>query len=126
RDVGGTDDALDPAELFEQTLALARSSSSARGWSVDRDYREAPPVRGSRAALLQILVNLVVNARDAVLASEGERRVTLRIGPLLDGRVSLQVADTGVGLDPAVVERIWEHGYTTKTSGHGFGLSSCR
>jgi C4-dicarboxylate-specific signal transduction histidine kinase len=73
---------------------------------------------------MQILVNLIENARQAMDAVPGERvlRVTLR---RRDGWIALSVSDNGCGIAPDHLPRIFSHGFTTKPDGHGFGLHSC-
>jgi signal transduction histidine kinase len=75
--------------------------------------------------VLQILVNLLSNAKYA--CDEGgpaEKRVTVRIAPAAGDRVKIEVADSGIGIAPENLARIFGHGFTTRPSGHGFGLHS--
>ena len=75
--------------------------------------------------VLQILGNLVRNAHEALQAStRPDRKLTLRIGWSGTERVKIEVADNGVGIAPENLTRIYSHGFTTKTDGHGFGLHS--
>jgi two-component system, NtrC family, sensor kinase len=79
-----------------------------------------------KGRVLQILVNLISNARQAMDATRGgPRRITLR-AELVDGsRLRLSVSDEGEGIDATNLSRIFSHGFTTKKGGHGFGLHSC-
>jgi signal transduction histidine kinase len=75
--------------------------------------------------VLQILVNLIRNAKYA--ADEGrttDKLVTLRIEPGAPGRVRLIVQDNGVGIPADNLPKLFAHGFTTRTTGHGFGLHS--
>jgi signal transduction histidine kinase len=73
--------------------------------------------------VLQILVNLVRNAKYALEGrSPGDKRVILRAGPGENGTVKITVIDNGVGIAPENMTRIFEHGFTTRQNGHGFGL----
>jgi signal transduction histidine kinase len=73
---------------------------------------------------LQILVNLVSNARRACSDSgRADKRLTLRLASG-DGRVRLSVADNGAGIPAENLTRIFNHGFTTRKDGHGFGLHS--
>ncbi|MCA9517727.1 MAG: response regulator, partial [Myxococcales bacterium] len=83
------------------------------------DARAAPFVRADPAQLERVLVNLVANARDATPAGGV---VTLATADGDDDTVRLSVSDTGVGMEPAVAERIFEPFYTTKGPGSGVGL----
>jgi signal transduction histidine kinase len=75
---------------------------------------------------LQILVNLLSNAKQALRDTAlVERRLIVRIFQPTGNRVAVEVADTGVGISKSHLPRIFEHGFTTKPDGHGFGLHSC-
>jgi signal transduction histidine kinase/ligand-binding sensor domain-containing protein len=90
------------------------------------DDRGAPPVAGNRIALQQVVVNLVVNAAEAMDASIApERRVWLRVGHGARG-ARLTVADTGTGVGSAQRRTIFEAFNTTKPGGIGMGLAICR
>ena len=74
--------------------------------------------------MLQVLINLVSNARQSLIDS-GRKDAGLRISAeLADGTVSVRVTDNGVGVAPEHIDRIFGHGFTTKKDGHGFGLHS--
>jgi signal transduction histidine kinase len=82
---------------------------------------ELPPVRGTRAGLKNILINLMQNAADAM---SGEGEITVRTRAVGDW-VELMVIDTGVGMDHETCSRVFEPFFTTKvTVGHGLGLST--
>ena len=92
---------------------------------VRREFDAVPPVRVDRHKVLQILVNLFRNARHACTPATGDDKVlTLRVGMHDNGRVKFAVCDNGVGIAPENLTRIFAHGFTTKTDGHGFGLHS--
>ncbi len=113
-------------EVVTEVLHLVQSNLSARGMEVSTDLSsELPLVQGDSVQLQQILLNLVLNAADAMSGnSPGERRLYVSTS-LTDGRVRLSVRDEGVGL-PADIEGIFRPFYTTKAQGLGMGLSICR
>ncbi len=74
--------------------------------------------------VLQILINLLKNARDAVKHTEGERLIRVNIAVSGDG-ISIQVADNGAGIPEEHLQRIFQYGFTTKKDGHGYGLHGC-
>jgi two-component system NtrC family sensor kinase len=77
-----------------------------------------------RHKLLQILLNLFTNAAHAMRPRSSERRLAVRV--YTDGdRVVFEVKDNGVGISTENLTRIFAHGFTTKSDGHGFGLHSC-
>ena len=90
----------------------------------------APPVHADVAQLEQVIMNLVINARDAVEAREdGPRRVEVRVVPSDPVRgepagAALEVVDTGVGMDDALQARLFEPFFTTKAEGSGLGLAT--
>ncbi len=89
---------------------------------LDLDPR-LPPIHADAGALEQVIVNLVVNARDA-MEKGGRLSISTRGGPLDGGaeRVELTVTDTGTGIPPALMDRIFDPFFTTKESGKGTGL----
>jgi signal transduction histidine kinase len=83
--------------------------------------------RGEKAKVLQILVNLIRNAKYACDDSGGaDKIITLVIQPGAPGRVQITVRDNGIGIPPENLTRIFQHGFTTRSKGHGFGLHSAR
>ena len=91
---------------------------------VIKEFHETPPINVEKNKVLQILVNLVRNAKHSCDDSgRQEKQLTLRVTNG-DDRVRLSVADNGVGIPPENLTRIFSHGFTTKKDGHGFGLHS--
>jgi C4-dicarboxylate-specific signal transduction histidine kinase len=91
---------------------------------VVREFEEVPPISVEKHKVLQILVNLVRNAKNACDDLEdAKKRMTLRIAQV-DGRTRISVSDNGAGIAPENLTRIFAHGFTTRKDGHGFGLHS--
>jgi signal transduction histidine kinase len=89
------------------------------------DFEDVPDVSAARHKLLDILVNLLSNAHQAVVEHNGpQRQVYVCVKRCGEDRVQLLVKDTGVGLSAENLTRIFAHGFTTKREGHGFGLHS--
>jgi signal transduction histidine kinase len=85
-----------------------------------------PPVTTERAKLIHLLVNLVKNAVEAMRSKAvGERVLSLGIATLGGDRVRITVGDSGEGIAPESLDKIFTMGFTTKADGHGFGLHSC-
>jgi C4-dicarboxylate-specific signal transduction histidine kinase len=80
-------------------------------------------VNVDRHRMLQIVVNLVTNARDAVLAHAGAHRIVI-LAARKEDRLRVRVVDSGVGIAPALAARIFGAGVTSKPHGHGYGLHS--
>jgi len=91
-----------------------------------KQFEPVPLLMLDKHRVLLILVNLIGNARYAMQrVADRRHELTLRaaVGP--DGRLRVVVRDTGEGIAPAHLTRIFAHGFTTKNDGHGFGLHSC-
>ncbi|WP_414660263.1 ATP-binding protein [Horticoccus sp. 23ND18S-11] len=122
----GTVEPLDPTGLMEDALRMNADSLHRHEVQIERDFQPVPAILGEKAKVLQILVNLIRNARTACEESQQvEKRLVLRICPgTRADRVRLIVADNGVGIPADILTRIFAHGFTTRANGHGFGLHS--
>jgi PAS domain S-box-containing protein len=120
--VAGVVERVEVPALIDDALRLLAVSFERLGIQLRREYAEVPPVLVDRHKLLQILVNLVSNARHALLDSGREdKRLTLRVERAGE-RLRIAVADNGVGIAPEHLPRLFTQGFTTKKDGHGFGL----
>lgn len=115
---------LDLATIMEEALRLEMDVNIAHQQvKVVRHYADLPPIYSARGLLLQILVNLLANACQAMGDKPAaERKLSLRIGPHEDNQVRISVEDTGCGIQPRHLTSIFTQGFTTKKDGHGFGL----
>jgi len=112
-------------ELVEDALQLNQSSFEKHGIEVLLHCTGLPDARLEKQKLLQVLVNLIANARDALIESPGSRRqLAIRVGRGEENRLRIEIADNGVGIPREDLTRIFSHGFTTKQHGHGFGLHS--
>jgi two-component system NtrC family sensor kinase len=110
-------------EVVEDALQLNAESSAQYGIAVIKQYDGAPVCLLDRHRLLQILTNLISNAHHALQPTpEGQRAITIRIGHARPDRLCIEVADTGHGISLENMTRIFQHGFTTRRNGHGFGL----
>jgi C4-dicarboxylate-specific signal transduction histidine kinase len=119
---------LDLNEVATEVLRLAHNELIAHGVTVTAHLTPGlPPVRGDRVGLQQVLLNLIVNACDAMKCNEPARRhLTVVTGPGADGAVQVAVADRGDGIPADKIERVFEPFFTTKEHGLGLGLAICR
>ena len=121
---GGISDLVDVRSLVEDSLRMNEGAFSRHGVTVVRDFGEVPQITVEKHKLLQILVNVIRNAKYACDESScGEKRVTVRVRAV-DDTMQIAVIDTGVGIAPENLARIFSHGFTTRKDGHGFGLHS--
>ncbi len=123
---GGVVEMLSLAEVIEDALRMNAASFERDATQIVREVDPAlPPIPVDRNKLLLILVNLVRNAKHACDdGGAAEKRIV--VGARLDGEgtVKIFVNDNGVGIPPENLTRIFEHGFTTRKKGHGFGLHS--
>ena len=124
--VSGVVENLTPAELVEDALRMNLGSFEKHAIAVVRDLAaDLPRVCVDKHKTLQILINLVRNAKHACDdSSRTDKRITLRAVSDGSGSVKISVTDNGVGIPPENLTRIFNHGFTTKKDGHGFGLHS--
>ncbi|HVN45383.1 MAG TPA: PAS domain S-box protein [Steroidobacteraceae bacterium] len=121
---GGITDTVDVRSLVEDSLRMNEGAFSRHGVTIERDFGEVPLIQVDKHKVLQILVNIIRNAKYACAEKDGaEKRVTVRVRATA-ALIEIAVIDTGIGIPPENLERIFSHGFTTRTDGHGFGLHS--
>jgi PAS domain S-box-containing protein len=117
---------VEAADLFDEALRVVQQDIETNRVRVQREYPTTARVRTDRHKVMQILINLFTNAQQAMLAMPAEDRLlTLKVLPDPEaGKTFLLIRDNGVGIAPDNLTRIFNHGFTTKKDGHGFGLHS--
>ena len=120
-------DMLEIGEIIEEAALLVERELSKDGITMTLDTKPGlPPVRGDRIQLQQVLVNLMVNAGQAMAEQSGPRIVTVS-SALADGNsLSITVNDTGPGIPQDDLPRLFDPFFTTKHGGMGMGLAICR
>jgi signal transduction histidine kinase len=109
--------------MIEDSLRITQEEMDRHRVTLRTDIEEVPTMTTDRNKILQILLNLLRNAKDAVKDnSDLPRQITVCLRSIEDGRLRLQVSDSGVGIAPEDLTRVFSHGFTTKKDGHGFGL----
>jgi signal transduction histidine kinase len=110
-----------------EIIEITRGEAMKNGISVSTQLADRlPVVEADRVQLQQVVLNLIVNALDAMVAAEGPRELLISTGTVEAGGVLVAVQDSGPGLKAAMLERVFESFYTTKPNGLGMGLSICR
>ena len=119
---------LEINEAILEVIALTRGEMVKNGVSVQTQLAEGLPlIEGDRVQLQQVILNLIINAVEAMSGvSEGSRELLISTGQAEPDGVLVAVRDTGPVLAPANLERLFEAFYTTKPGGMGMGLSICR
>ncbi len=121
----GIVDTLPIVDLVEDALRMNVGALARHEVQVVREYIATPSVPVDKHKVLQILVNLVRNAKYALDdGGRNDKRLTVRVATDGDGFVKISVIDNGVGIPPEHLTRIFAHGFTTRKNGHGFGLHS--
>ena len=121
---GGLKETVPVIDMVEDALRLNLGSLDRHSVKLVREFSPVPPVSVEKHKVLQILVNLIRNAKYACDDSgRDDKQITLRVASS-DGTVKISVEDNGVGIAPENLTRIFGHGFTTRKEGHGFGLHS--
>lgn len=123
--VTGAKEPLAVEELVEDALKMNEVGLTRHAITVEKIFADVPLVMTDKHKVLQILVNLIRNAKHALNeSSASEKKLQLKIYKNGSGRVKIQIQDNGVGIPAENLTRIFSHGFTTRPKGHGFGLHS--
>jgi two-component system NtrC family sensor kinase len=116
-------------DLMEDALRMNTASIARHEITVIKDFADVPLLLLDRHLVLQILVNLIGNAKHALNAvPDRPHQITLRVRiaePIERPRLTICIEDDGEGITPENMARLFAHGFTTRKNGHGFGLHSC-
>jgi PAS domain S-box-containing protein len=113
-------------EAIDEVLLLARTAITENGVSVQTRFPEGLATYGDRVQLQQVVLNLALNAVEAMASLEARARQLLISTEETQTQILVKVCDSGPGIDPENLERVFEPFYTTKSNGVGMGLSICR
>jgi signal transduction histidine kinase len=122
---GGTEETLAASALVGEALRMLDSPPGIAPVEIAREVANGddPTLTVEKHKVVQILLNLVRNARQACAEHDaGAGLVVVRVERAVANRVHFSVRDNGVGIAPEIVARVFEHGFTTRKDGHGFGL----
>ncbi len=123
--VSGAFENLQADQLVEDAIAMNMGAFERHGVVVERRFSPSPPVHVDRHRVLQILINLLRNAKYALEDVQRlDKRITVTIAPSNENTVRIVVADNGIGISQENLALIFSHGFTTRKDGHGFGLHS--
>ena len=122
--VMGVVEKVSPTVLLDDALAIFTEELLKHQIEVIRSFQNVPNVNVDKHKVLQILINLLSNAKHAIIekTNNPEKKIVINIEPCCQDRVSITVEDTGIGIHPDNLTRIFGFGFTTRKNGHGFGL----
>ena len=115
---------VDPVSIVESAIQINEDLYREHGIEIKCEFEEIGILKIDRSKLLQTLVNIVKNAALSIVDSHNDMKlVTIRVGEL-DGKLQISVKDTGIGISTENMDRIFQHGFSTRRDrgGHGFGL----
>ncbi|HZE86409.1 MAG TPA: two-component regulator propeller domain-containing protein, partial [Puia sp.] len=112
--------------IINDCLSMLFSTVDKKGIAVALDIpEELPLIKGDRTKLMQVLLNILKNSAESIGAQDGEKTISIRLHKQ-DDLLVLIISDSGEGFDEAIAGRIFERGFTTKSSGKGISLYNCR
>lgn len=116
------------SDLVEDALKIQESSLKKWGVKLNKEYSDVPECMGQKSKLIQVITNLVKNAKEAMNDNDDYNRpkeMLIETGMVSDTAIFLKIQDNGCGIDKEQLTKIFNHGFTTKETGHGFGLHTC-
>ncbi|MGO8676315.1 MAG: PAS domain-containing protein [Limisphaerales bacterium] len=123
--VAGVQEVVDVARLVEDAIQINAAALQRHTIQYHRDIEPLPQILVDKHKVLQILINLIRNAKYALSESQSPQKLmTLRVRRTVENQAEIQVIDNGVGIPAENITRIFSHGFTTRRDGHGFGLHS--
>ena len=111
-------------ELIEQAININEASMKRHQVSLIRKFEETDPVVIEKHKILQVLVNLISNAKNALRDQNVDQRTILVSLKNVSNEIEIKVKDNGCGIPEEILTKIFSHGFTTRSEGHGFGLHS--
>lgn len=124
--VSSIDEKIYVPELIETALQMSSNPVKDKSINMRKEYSNSSFIFTDKSKLLQVLINLIQNAKEAVLRNTVDKRKQIEFIVKGEGnKLQIQIVDNGIGILPENLHRIFSFGFTTKTKGHGFGLHSC-
>ncbi len=112
------------SDIINDAQTMLSDSMEQYHIKIETQLEDLPPVLIQRTKLIHILINLINNAKDAMINTPEEKRSLTILLEEKDNNAFIKIADSGEGIAEDNLKKIFTHGYTTKEGGHGFGLHS--
>ncbi len=122
--VSGAIEEVSLNELLDESIAINSASLGRHKIEVRRNYTAVPLLMLEKQMILQVLINLITNAKEAVMEYDHEDKIITVATETAADHVYIHVTDNGMGIAKDNLEKVFSHGFTTKKGGHGFGLHS--
>ena len=123
---GGAKEKVSPANLIRDAVMIDRASLERHNVIVEYNMSDVPDIEVERHKIMQILVNLITNAKNAIDEGKVELgTITFVVESPDPDSVAIHVDDNGIGIPENIISKIFQSGFTTRKTGHGFGLHSC-
>ena len=123
--VAGVIETINPTQLVDDAIHINGAALTRHDVQLRCEFEPVPMIQTEKHRVLQILVNLIRNAKYALDESKRtDKLLTIKLGKNGGDHVKIEVIDNGVGIPPENLTRIFGHGFTTRRNGHGFGLHS--
>lgn len=125
--IGHQRDCVSLPDLIENAIEINNAGLQRNNIEVIREYEDFGNIFIDKHRTLQVLVNLIDNAEHALAQSTVKpKQMKIRLTKRNNLKVRIEISDNGIGIKPEDLNRIFDAGFTTKSSGHGFGLHGCR
>ncbi len=119
----GVEEEVHIAELLESALSVTLGESYEAAYPVERDYDWGITATTDKHLVLDVIINLIKNAKESLASLRpNQRLISLACRSIDETHISITVTDNGVGIDNSDQANLFNHGFTTKPAGHGFGL----
>jgi signal transduction histidine kinase len=123
--VAGVIETINPTQLVDDAVHINGAALTRHDVQVRCEFEKVPMIQTEKHRVLQILVNLIRNAKYALDdAKRPDKLLTIKLGRNGGDHIKIEVMDNGVGIPKENLTRIFAHGFTTRNNGHGFGLHS--
>ncbi len=127
--VNGIFEKVNLKDVMKTTIMMLGSQLSEKNIELQEEYSDVPEIYVDRAKLVQILVNIVQNAKDAILEDVTQKskkfiKVIIKLSDNEPDKIILRVEDNGIGISAENIKKLFGYGFSTKSNGHGIGLHS--